>query len=129
MLYQREPLLVLVADDPSAAVDLEEDRAVRRVVLAAVHIQPVAPAIRPVAQVLDALDLRQLHPERHEEAGPGKGWGVTGGQVRVDALDVVLAQPLLQRSFRDLTGTTGEGDQVQRPRDRANHQEDGNRPL
>ena len=65
--HEREALLALVADDPGAAVDLEQHRREPRLpcggVARPVDVEHVPLAVRAVLEVLDALDAAVVHQE------------------------------------------------------------------
>jgi hypothetical protein len=100
--HERDALLVLAAEDPGAAVDLEDRRAVRRPVLPAVHVETDRPAaLARVLDVADALDFGMGHGEGEEDAAPVDLGGESLLQGGHDALPVVGAEAGLERTLDD----------------------------
>ena len=127
--HERHGLLVLVADDPAAAVDLQQRRAACRVVLVPVDVEVVPAPVGAVGDVLRALDLAKSHAERDQQTQPRDGRVVAGGQLRVDLGQVLLPQALLQGSLGDLARAPRDGDEVERAGDRHRHEHDGHHAL
>ena len=102
--HQREPLTLLAADRPRAAVHLQQHgsppaparrgRASR--VPTAVHVEQPAAAVLGVADVVDDLHLLVVDPERDRQLAQGGG-EVDVGVLCGQAVAVVLAEHLDQR--------------------------------
>jgi hypothetical protein len=76
LIHQWERLLAFVADDPTAAVDLEQDRAVRRPGAMAIDVEPEIDASLPVElDVADPLDLGMANRKRLEESAASERLG------------------------------------------------------
>ena len=72
LVHERQALLVLVADHPRAAVDLQQDGCARSRVGVLVHVEPVPASgvFVEVADAADALHAPPLEREREQHAPP-----------------------------------------------------------
>jgi hypothetical protein len=121
--HQRDALLVLAADGPAAAVDLQQHRGVVGVPVAGpVHVEQPAPAVVDVRDVLDHLDVVVVHPERHRQLAEGSG-EVEVVVVLGQLVAVVVAEALAKRAvdvalrtlrLRDQRGQPGHAPGSQR---------------
>src|SRR4051794_39031254 len=71
MQHQGQPLLALVADDPTTAMDLEQHRSTLRDIAAVEDVEPAAAAVlRRIDEVGDLHDVGMLEAERLDEPTP-----------------------------------------------------------
>jgi hypothetical protein len=97
--HQRPALLLLVADHPRAAVDLQEHRCAGNRFQRPVHVQEEPLAARGVGDVAVDPDVRRAHPERQRQLAPRQA------QVGAAQLGrVVLTQGGGQRLFDLVAG-------------------------
>ncbi len=117
VLHQRDALLLLLAEDPRAAVHLQQHRGVLDRLLGQVDVEVVAPAGLAERDVpLDPdRDRRPAEgPERVHERPPRRPH-LGRGRQRVELLAVVGAERLGQRGLGGQPVAPGQVDQVAEP--------------
>ena len=96
--HERDALLVLAAEDPGAAVDLEQRRAAGGRGTRAVDVELQGHAARPgVGDVAHPLDVAMPDRERHEDLPPVEGRGELLPDRGQDLLAVRRAKALAER--------------------------------
>src|SRR6266568_9665381 len=105
--------MVLVRDrHPRPAVHVDENRRTGRMRLVAINVDEVPPLHWPVREVVYALDVGVLHPERQYQLAPRCSKVVVGPARRTDLRQVVLAQRLAERIFGRRSSSRAYPDQV-----------------
>src|SRR5262249_18292585 len=116
MAHERDALLVLAAEDPRAAVDLEERRTPARARAVTVDVELQVVAANPgVGDVAHPLHFGMASPEWHGELAPVDGGGEPGAHLGEDAVAVSLTETAPQRLLDDLLGAPGRAEAAREP--------------
>ena len=122
MEHEGDALLVLAAEDPGTAVDLQERRAAARPGPRPVDVElEVAACDTRVGDVAHPLHLGVAPPERDDELAPVDGRGELGAHLGEDPLAVLVAEPFPQRPLDDPLGPPGRSVAAREPDPRPEH--------
>src|SRR5262249_23126039 len=114
--HERDALLVLAAEDPGAAVDLEERRTPARAGTGTVDVELQIATVHPrVGDVAHPLHLGMAAPERHGELTPVDGRGEPRAHRGEDPVAVVLTEALAECLLDDALGAPGRAVAAREP--------------